>query len=219
MPQIMENVRETADRVDQAMAGMPVVAILRGVKPDEILDIADVLVGAGIRIIEVPLNSPDPFASIEKLAAHVAPGIVVGAGTVLRPDDIEKLARAGGQIAVTPNTDPEVIAAALSAGILPMPGFQTPTEALAAYKAGARYLKMFPSGSLGLDHWNALKAVLPADVKVLAVGGVGAGNAGEWLAAGIAGLGIGSELYRAGDMAQIVSAKAAELTGKLSATA
>ena len=202
-------------RIDDIFAEMPVVAILRGIQPHEVTAIADVLIAAGIRIIEVPLNSPNPFASIARLADHVSSDIVVGAGTVLTGEAMCKVADAKGSIAVTPNTNPDVIAEGIKAGLVPMPGFQTPSEALAAYAAGARYLKMFPAGPLGTAHWQALRAVLPEDVKALAVGGVGAANIHEWLDAGMSGVGIGSEIYKAGDSAETVSAKAQNLVAKI----
>lgn len=192
----------------EAMAQAPVVAILRGIRPDEVVAVADALIEEGVTLIEVPLNSPDPIDSIARLARHAAGRALVGAGTVLNPADVDRVADAGGQIIVTPNTDAAVIRRALERGLVPMPGFLTPTEAFAAVAAGAKYIKLFPAGPLGLDYYKAIKAVLPASAQVLAVGGVGPANAQEWLAAGAAGLGIGSDIYRPGDTPDIVRAKA-----------
>ncbi|MGK2286415.1 2-dehydro-3-deoxy-6-phosphogalactonate aldolase [Pedomonas sp. V897] len=195
-------------RVADAMAQAPVVAILRGVRPAEVAAVAEALVAEGVRLIEVPLNSPEPLESIRLLARHVGDAAVVGAGTVLEPADVDRVADAGGQIIVTPNTNAAVISRALERGLVPMPGFLTPTEAFAALAAGARYIKLFPAGSLGLGYYKAIKAVLPASAGVLAVGGVGPANAREWMDAGVAGLGIGTDLFRPGDTPEVVRAKA-----------
>lgn len=195
-------------RVADAMAQAPVVAILRGVRPAEVAAVAEALVAEGVRLIEVPLNSPEPLESIRLLARHVGDAAVVGAGTVLEPADVDRVADAGGQIIVTPNTNAAVISRALERGLVPMPGFLTPTEAFAALAAGARYIKLFPAGSLGLGYYKAIKAVLPASAGVLAVGGVGPANAREWMDAGVAGLGIGTDLFRPGDTPEVVRTKA-----------
>ena len=152
----------------------PIVAILRGVKPDEILDIAAALVDAGVQAIEVPLNSPDPLVSIEKLCAAFGDKALCGAGTVLSAEAVDDVAKVGGKLIVTPNVDPDVIRRAVALGLTAMPGFATPTEALAAVKAGAKALKLFPAGTFGPGHIKAVKDVLPKDVLVYAVGGVGA---------------------------------------------
>ena len=130
--------------IDQSLARCPVVAILRGIQPHEAADVAEALLSAGVEVLEVPLNSPDPFKSIERMAAAVGSRGIVGAGTVLTPEDARRVAYAGGKVCVTPNTVPAVIEAALNAGMEPMPGFLTPTEAFAAIAAGARTIKMFP---------------------------------------------------------------------------
>lgn len=175
----------------------PLVAILRGVQPDRVLEVADVLWTAGIRIIEVPLNSPDPFRSIAALAAHGGPpGSLIGAGTVLTVDDLARTHAAGGRLIVAPNCDPEVIREACRLGMAVMPGIATATELFAAVRAGARHLKLFPAVSLGPRHLKALAAVLPPGVEVFPVGGVGAADIYEWLAAGATGFGFGSELFK-----------------------
>ena len=189
----------------------PIVAILRGVKPDEILDIAAALVDAGIGGIEVPLNSPDPLVSIEKLCAAFGDKALCGAGTVLSPQAVDDVAKVGGKLIVTPNTDPDVIRRAVELGLTAMPGFATPSEAFAAVKAGAKALKLFPAGTFGPGHIKAIKDVLPKDVLVYAVGGVGAANLEPWRAAGVAGIGVGGELYRPGYTAREVGQRASAL--------
>jgi 2-dehydro-3-deoxyphosphogalactonate aldolase len=201
--------------IEAALAKCPVIAILRGIRPDEAVDVGEALVAAGIGVIEVPLNSPQPFDSIARMAREIGGRAIIGAGTVLTADAARRVADAGGRIAVTPNTDPAVITAAQQAGLEPMPGFLTPTEAFTALVAGARFIKLFPAGSLGLGYYAAIKAVLPADAQVLAVGGVGAGNIAEWKASGMAGFGIGSDIYTPGDSASIVAAKAQLLLAAL----
>jgi 2-dehydro-3-deoxyphosphogalactonate aldolase len=175
---------------------IPLVAILRGVTPDRVVSVSDTLYAAGIRMIEVPLNSPDPFASIAALAASKRADWLIGAGTVLTVEDARRTRHAGGDLVVTPNCDPEVISFCVQSGLKVMPGFVTPTEAFQAIKAGARQLKLFPASSFGPKHLQALRAVLPRDVEVFPVGGVGVNSIPEWLAAGAAGFGLGSELFR-----------------------
>ena len=189
----------------------PIVAILRGVKPDEVLEVAAALVEAGIGAIEVPLNSPDPLTSIGRLCAAFGDRALCGAGTVLTPRAVEEVAGVGGKLIVTPNADPEVIARAVALGLAVTPGFATPSEAFAAVKAGARTLKLFPAGTFGPGHVKAVRDVLPKDVAVYAVGGVGAANLGPWKAAGVAGVGVGGELYKPGFTPEEVGRRAAAL--------
>jgi 2-dehydro-3-deoxyphosphogalactonate aldolase len=189
----------------------PVVAILRGVKPDEVVAIGEALVAAGVRLIEVPLNSPDPLEGIGRLVAAVGDRALCGAGTVLTPDAVEAVADVGGRLIVTPNTNPAVIARAVTLGLEPMPGFATPTEAFAAVAAGARRLKLFPASGFGVGYLKAIREVLPAGTRTWAVGGTGAANIGEWLAAGAEGIGVGGSLYKAGDTAEAVGARATAL--------
>ncbi|MDB5457624.1 MAG: 2-dehydro-3-deoxy-6-phosphogalactonate aldolase [Caulobacter sp.] len=189
----------------------PIVAILRGVTPDAVVDIAAALIEAGITAIEVPLNSPDPLVSIERLCAAHGAVALCGAGTVLSPEAVDAVAAVGGRLIVTPNTDAAVIARAVALGLTVMPGFATPTEALAAYKAGARSLKLFPAGGFGPGHLKAVGDILPKDVQVFAVGGVGAANLGPWLEVGVAGFGVGGELYRPGHSPAEVGDKARHL--------
>lgn len=187
------------------------MAILRGVRPDEILDIGAALLDAGVRIIEIPLNSPEPLVSIERLTAAFGERALLGAGTVLSVEDVDGVAAAGGRLIVSPNTDRAVIARAIELGLDVLPGFMTPTEALVAIAAGARDLKLFPAGSIGPAHMRALREVLPADRRVWAVGGVDASNFGQWLHAGASGVGVGGSLYRPGSSAMAVREAAAKL--------
>jgi 2-dehydro-3-deoxyphosphogalactonate aldolase len=173
-----------------------VVAILRGVEPTRVVAIADLLWAEGIRIIEVPLNSPEPFASISALAAARGADCLIGAGTVLDLAAVRNTHAAGGRLVVAPNCDPEVIRGALQLGMTVLPGFATATEAFAAIRAGASRLKLFPAVTYGPRHLQALRAVLPPGTGVLPVGGVGAADIPGWLAAGAAGFGFGSELFR-----------------------
>lgn len=189
----------TNNKLAQCFATMPVVAIIRGVKPDEAIAIGTAIAEAGIKIIEVPLNSPQPFESIERLATALGDDCVIGCGTLLSKKDAQRVADAGGQIAVTPNTRTAIIKRCLKLGLTPMPGWATPSEAFKAYQAGARYLKLFPAATYGPSHIKAVRAVLPGDAKILAVGGVGPNVAAQWLAAGVNGLGIGSDIYKPGN--------------------
>jgi 2-dehydro-3-deoxyphosphogalactonate aldolase len=188
--------------LDEALAAVPIVAIIRGVRPDEVLDIAEALHSAGVRVVEVPLNSPEPLGSIQRLSETWRGRMVCGAGTVLSVEDVDGVAAAGGEIVVSPNTRADVIRRSIERGMTPMPGFATPTEAFEAYAAGARRLKLFPAVSFGSAHVRQLKAVLPKDASVLAVGGVGADAMAEWRAAGADGFGIGGEIYKPGQTAE-----------------
>jgi 2-dehydro-3-deoxyphosphogalactonate aldolase len=172
------------------------VAILRGVDPGRVVGIADVLYQAGWRIIEVPLNSPDPYTSIAALAAGRRPGCAIGAGTVLDTLQVRRAHEAGATLVVAPNCEPEVIGAALQLGMQVMPGFASATEAFSAQRAGARHLKLFPAVTYGPRHLQALRAVLPAEINIYPVGGIGAADIPGWQAAGATGFGFGSELFR-----------------------
>jgi 2-dehydro-3-deoxyphosphogalactonate aldolase len=189
----------------------PLIAILRGVKPEEVEAIGQALLDAGIAIIEVPLNSPEPIESIHRLAARFGQRALVGAGTVLDPADCARIAAAGGRLVVTPHADPEVVRAAKAAGMLAVPGFMTPAEAFALLKAGADALKLFPAEAASPAVVKALLAVLPKGTAILPVGGIEAGNMAPWSAAGAAGFGIGSAIYRPGDTPEVVARKAAAL--------
>jgi len=197
------------------LARCPLVAILRGVKPDEVEAIGDALMDEGIAIIEVPLNSPHPMESIRRLAVRCAGRALVGAGTVIDPADCARIAAAGGQLIVTPHADPEVVRAAKAAGMFAVPGFFTPGEAFALLKAGADGLKLFPAEAASPAVIKALLAVLPKGTPVLPVGGIDAGNMAAWRAGGAAGFGIGSAIYKPGDAAEIVAGKARALAAAL----
>jgi 2-dehydro-3-deoxyphosphogalactonate aldolase len=194
------------------MTGTGLLAILRGVTPEEVLPLAEVLLEAGFAGIEVPLNSPDPFASVQRLAEAYGEQTLVGAGTVLTASDVRRAADAGAGIIVAPNADREVIAQAVELGLRPYPGVATPTEAFAAIAAGARSLKLFPSDAVGISGMKAWRAVLPPDVELLPVGGVDAGNLRDWAAAGAGGAGLGSCLYQPGDGPDVVASRARDLT-------
>lgn len=202
------------DLFDQAMADLPLVAILRGVTPDTVLPVADALMGAGFRFIEVPLNSPDAFASIERLVRHCPAEVLVGAGTVLTPEDAGRLAATGASLMVSPNTDAEVIAAGARAGLIPLPGCLTPTECFAALRAGARGLKIFPANRMASGYFKDLRAVLPKDARLLAVGGMTVDTMAEWYAAGADGFGYGSNLFAPGRDPAEIAAAAKELVAE-----
>lgn len=191
-----------------AFAELPLVAILRGLKPDKALAVGDALLDAGFTLIEVPLNSPDPFDSIARLVKHCGDRALVGAGTVLTTDDVARLGDAGGKLSISPNTDTKVIAAAVAAGMTAMPGYFTPSEAFAALGAGASALKLFPAEGASPTVLKAQRAVLPKHVPVLAVGGINPDNMDPWRAAGAAGFGLGSALYKPGMSAAEVGANA-----------
>jgi 2-dehydro-3-deoxyphosphogalactonate aldolase len=197
------------ERLGLAMAELPLVAILRGLRPEEAPAIGGALVGAGFRILEVPLNSPEPFASVRLLAHAFGDRAVVGAGTVTDPADVPRLREAGGRLAVMPHADVEVIRAAKGAGLACVPGVATPTEAFAAIRAGADALKLFPAEALGPATLKAWRAVLPPATAILPVGGVTPESLASWRAAGAAGCGLGGALYRPGDAADQVGAAAA----------
>lgn len=181
---------------DALLAELPLVAILRGVTPARIEGVAAALFEAGFRAIEVPLNSPEPLKSIGLLAKQFGDRCLTGAGTVLTPQEADQVANAGGKLLVTPNTNPAVIARGVEKGLTVMPGFYTPSEGFAAVAAGARYLKLFPASTGGTGHLKAMLAVLPRNIPVYAVGGAGASNMKEWRAAGAAGFGLGSDLFK-----------------------
>lgn len=202
--------------VDDAFSEMPLVAILRGVRPEEVVAVAEALRDAGVRLVEVPLNSPDPLASLAALSA-LAGRMVWGAGTVLRPEQADAVARAGGALCVSPNTDATVIRRALDLGLAPLPGVATATEAFAALEAGARRLKLFPASTYGPGHLQALGAVLPPAAAMIPVGGVGPAQFEAWWAAGARGFGLGSDLYRPGMAAAETGARAAEAVRALRA--
>ena len=200
----------TVDRFRAAMDELPLVAILRGLKPDEAPAIGDVLVEAGFRLIEVPLNSPQPLESIELLRKRF-PDVTIGAGTVLTEAEVRDVASAGGELIVAPNFDRNVVVETVRLGLASLPGIMTPTEAFAALNAGAHGLKLFPAELASPAVVKALLAVLPKGTLLIPVGGIGADNMDAWRAAGPAGFGLGSSLYKPGDDAATVRAKAAAI--------
>jgi 2-dehydro-3-deoxyphosphogalactonate aldolase len=177
----------------------PLIAILRGIDPDEAAAVATVLVGAGLTRIEVPLNSPSPFVSIQRMVEAVGDTALIGAGTVLTPADVMRVRDAGGQLIVSPNCDAEVIAQTKALGMRSFPGVLTPSECFAALKAGADGLKVFPAFQMGYDGLKAVRAVLPVTTEIFMVGGVGPENFADWRKAGANGFGLGSWLYKPGD--------------------
>jgi len=184
------------------------VAILRGVAPQEIDAIGDALVDAGFTLIEVPLNSPDPLDSVARLASRFAGRAVVGAGTVLRVEDVAAVEAAGGTMIISPNANLQVIAASAARGLVSLPGVATPSEAFAALDAGATALKLFPAEGSSPQILKAMRAVLPKEVRVLPVGGIAPDTMAPWIAAGAAGFGLGSALYKPGMSAEQVGTNA-----------
>lgn len=177
---------------------LPLVAILRGVKPNEVLAVADVLVESGFQAIEVPLNSPQPLESISLLADRYGDKFLIGAGTVTTVDQVVSVNARGGRLIVSPNINPEVIRATKKLGMVSVPGCMTPTEAFAALDAGADALKFFPANAVSPGLFKALNSVLPQGIAMYAVGGVDASNLHKYKAYGISGFGLGSSLYKAG---------------------
>ncbi|MEZ5866579.1 MAG: 2-dehydro-3-deoxy-6-phosphogalactonate aldolase [Geminicoccaceae bacterium] len=184
------------ERLDTALATLPLVAILRGLRPDDAEAVGAALVEAGFRLIEVPLNSPDPFKSIEKLARRFGDTAVIGAGTVLETAAVGRLRDAGGELVVMPHADVEVIAEAKAQGLVCVPGIATPTEAFAALAAGADGLKIFPAEILPPKAVKAMLAVLPKGTRLLPVGGIEPATMAGYVAAGAAGFGLGSALFK-----------------------
>ncbi|MCJ2090632.1 2-dehydro-3-deoxy-6-phosphogalactonate aldolase [Methylobacterium sp. E-005] len=197
------------ERFEAAFATCPLVAILRGLTPEEAPAVGDALVDAGFTLIEVPLNSPDPLRSIARLADRLAGRALVGAGTVLEPAQVAAVGDAGGSLIVSPNTDAAVIGATCSRGLVSLPGYQTPTEAFTALAAGATALKLFPADVASPAALRAHRAVLPSGTRVLAVGGVTPEGIAAWRAASADGFGLGSNLYRPGKPAADVARDAA----------
>jgi 2-dehydro-3-deoxyphosphogalactonate aldolase len=183
---------------DTAFARCPLIAILRGVTPNEVVAVGEALFDAGFRLIEVPLNSPEPLASIARLAQAFAGRAVIGAGTVLRVPEVATVQSTGGTMIVSPNANTDVIAATSERGLVSLPGIATPSEAFAALDAGATALKLFPAEASSPAVLRAMRAVLPAGVRVLPVGGITADGMAPWRKAGAAGFGIGSALYSPG---------------------
>lgn len=200
---------------DAAFAQLPLIAILRGVRPDEVVAVGETLVTAGFTIIEVPLNSPEPFDGIARLAKAVEGRAVVGAGTVLKVEDVARVEAAGGTLIISPNANTAVIAEAARRGLVSLPGIATPTEAFAALDAGAAALKLFPAEAASPAVLKAMRAVLPNTVRMLPVGGIAPDTMAPWLAVGAAGFGLGGALYAAGMSADEVGARAVDFVAAL----
>ena len=194
---------------ESALARLPLVAILRGIAPGEAEAVGEALAGAGFGLIEVPLNSPDPLASIARMARRLDGRAMVGAGTVLRASEVSDVREAGGRLIVSPGTDAAVIAATLEAGLASIPGVFTPSEALAALGAGAHALKLFPAEATGPARLAALASVLPRGMPIFPTGGIAPDKLTPWIAAGAAGFGLGSALYQPGREAAEVGRRAA----------
>jgi 2-dehydro-3-deoxyphosphogalactonate aldolase len=202
-------------RFNQFFARMPIVAILRGLHPDEALAVGEALVEAGVLILEVPLNSPEPLVSIGKLAEALKGRAIVGAGTVLDPAGVDAVADAGGEIIVSPNTDPAVIRRTRERGLVSLPGCFTPTECFAALGAGAHAVKLFPGELVTPQSAKALAAVLPKGTRMLVVGGVSAETLGVWRDSPVHGFGIGSSLYKPGIAVDEVGRRARAFTAAM----
>ncbi|MFK0275334.1 2-dehydro-3-deoxyphosphogalactonate aldolase [Ensifer sp. KUDG1] len=186
----------------------PLIAILRGLKPEETAGVVGALIETGFTAIEIPLNSPDPFRSIETAVKMAPEGCLIGAGTVLTTAQVEQLADVGGRLMVSPNVEPAVISLAAEKGMVTMPGVLTPTEALSAAAAGATGLKFFPASVLGPSGIIAIRAILPPELEIAAVGGVSDANFGDYAKAGIRSFGLGSSLYKPGMSAAEVRERA-----------
>jgi 2-dehydro-3-deoxyphosphogalactonate aldolase len=184
-----------SDQLLNNLRSAPIIAILRGVTPDKVLEVGDLLVSAGVRVIEVPLNSPDAFVSIKALRGHLSTVITVGAGTVLTVADVEKIAQAGAEICISPNLDLEVVSAAQKLGLIPVPGVATSSEFFEAYKNGVRTMKLFPFSNLGVPFMKALQSVSPKDSHLIPVGGVSVEDTFELVQSGALAVGIGNSLY------------------------
>ena len=196
------------DRLRTYLDECPLIAIIRGVTPDEVEAIGEAIFEAGIPIIEIPLNSPEPLKSIERLAARLGDRALVGGGTVLKPAQVADVRAAGGHLIVSPNTNTDVIAAAASEGMVSCPGYFTPTEAFAALKAGATALKLFPAEGANPAVLKAQLAVIPRDVPMIVVGGIKPDNMQPWLDAGATGFGLGGGLYQPGQSPEETAEKA-----------
>ncbi|MDF2233580.1 2-dehydro-3-deoxy-6-phosphogalactonate aldolase [Albimonas sp. CAU 1670] len=203
--------------LDAALDRLPLIAILRGIAPPEALPVGKALVDAGFSILEAPLNSPEPYDTIRQLADAHGETCLIGAGTVLTPEQVQRTADAGGRIIVSPNFNAEVVRATKRLGLVSCPGVFTPSEAFAALDAGADCLKIFPGDAIAPKFIKAIRAVLPASARIVVTGGVGVANLAEFMEAGADGAGIGSALYKPGRPASEVGIVAAQLVAAVRA--
>lgn len=203
-----------SERLDHHLGQKPIIAILRGVTPDQVAEVAEIMIAAGIKVIEVPLNSPRAFDSIQTLADRFGDAALFGAGTVLTVGDVDRVHDCGGRLVVSPNMNADVIARTAGRGMISLPGIATPTEAFAALDAGATGLKLFPASSYGPGHVKALMDVLPPATRVYAVGGVGADDFAQWAAAGVSGIGVGARLFKSGYSLEDIAERARQLAGR-----
>lgn len=198
----------------ESLDALPLIAILRGLKPDEAVEVGEAIVAAGFRCLEVPLNSPEPLESIRRLRQALDGRALVGAGTVLNVASAREVAQAGGQLIISPNTNVEVIAETKTLSLLSLPGFFTPSEAFAALDAGADALKLFPAEIAGPKGLKAVRAVLPAETRIYPVGGVDPDNMSAWRSAGASGFGIGSAVFKPGQTPEQVGLQAADFLAR-----
>jgi 2-dehydro-3-deoxyphosphogalactonate aldolase len=205
--------------LEDALDQCPLVAILRGVRPEEAVAVCEALYEAGIRAVEIPMNSPRPLESVVAVTQVLARRMAIGAGTVLTATGVDQVSAAGGIFVVSPNVDEHAIRRAVQIGLTPMPGFATATEAFSALAAGAKRLKLFPAATYGPGHLQALLSVLPDETRIYPVGGVGPAQMEVWRAAGAAGFGVGSELYRPGQSTERTFEKARQCVAGLTAVA
>lgn len=198
----------------ESLDALPLIAILRGLKPDEAVEVGEAIVAAGFRCLEVPLNSPEPLESIRRLRQALDGRALVGAGTVLNVAAAREVAQAGGQLIISPNTNVEVIAETKTLGLLSLPGFFTPSEAFAALDAGADALKLFPAEIAGPKGLKAVRAVLPAETRIYPVGGVDPDSMSAWRSAGASGFGIGSAVFKPGQTPEQVGLQATDFLAR-----
>lgn len=198
-------------------ARCPLIAILRGVRPDEVVDVCAALERAGVAIVEVPMNSPEPLVSIGKLTETFGDRLLIGAGTVMTPEMVREVHAVGGRLLVTPHADPELVRTAKGLGMMAAPGFFTPAEAFSLLRAGADAIKLFPAEAANPATVKAVRAILPPGTLVVPVGGVTVENIPAWTEAGAAGFGIGSSIYKPGDTPEIVEKKARALVAAVKA--